>query len=105
VYLKNRVYTSYTVDPAVTRPRPDQTPIHQSDKDALKSGILRLLASSPSRSVTVQLADTFKNAVARDFPDNWSGLLDQVKALLTSSNIREVAAGCVAALEVIRAFR
>ncbi|EIN12803.1 ARM repeat-containing protein [Punctularia strigosozonata HHB-11173 SS5] len=105
VYLKNRVYTSYTVDPAVTRPRPDQTPIHPSDKDALKASILRLLAASPSRSVTVQLADTFKNAVARDFPDNWPGLLDQVKALLISSNIQDVAAGCIASLEVVRAFR
>ncbi|GJE91719.1 ARM repeat-containing protein [Phanerochaete sordida] len=103
VYLKNRVYTSYFVDP--TSPRPDQVPIAQSDRDALKSSILHVLAVSPSRAITVQLASTLKNIVARDFPEQWPGLLDDVKRLLASSNIREVVAGCVAALEMVRAFR
>lgn len=103
MYLKNRVYTSYFVDP--TSPRPDQVPIAQSDRDALKSSILHVLAVSPSRAITVQLASTLKNIVARDFPEQWPGLLDDVKRLLASSNIREVVAGCVTALEMVRAFR
>ncbi|KAI0337442.1 ARM repeat-containing protein [Trametopsis cervina] len=103
VYLKNRVYTSYFVDP--TSPRPDQVPIPSSDRAALKSSLLPLLAASPSRAITVQLASTLKNIVARDFPDQWPSLLEDVKRLLASSNIREVVAGCVAALEMVRAFR
>ncbi|KAI0772164.1 ARM repeat-containing protein [Irpex lacteus] len=103
VYLKNRVYTSYFVDPA--SPRPDQVPIPQSDRVALKSSLLPLLAASPSRSISVQLASTLKNIVARDFPDQWPTLLDDVKRLLASSEIREVVAGCIASLEMVRAFR
>ncbi|KAI0786127.1 ARM repeat-containing protein [Abortiporus biennis] len=103
VYLKNRVYNSYFVDAANIRP--DQTPIAPSDRDALKTHILPLLAASPSRSITLQLANTLKNIVARDFPDNWPDLLPNVKRMLASSGIREVTAGCVAALEMVRAFR
>ncbi|KIP02790.1 hypothetical protein PHLGIDRAFT_95597 [Phlebiopsis gigantea 11061_1 CR5-6] len=103
VYLKNRVYTSYFVDPA--SPRADQVPIAASDRAALKSSLLHLLSASPSRSITVQLASTLKNIVARDFPDQWPTLLDDVKRLLASSEIREVVAGCVASLEMVRAFR
>ncbi|KAH7885476.1 armadillo-type protein [Phlebopus sp. FC_14] len=103
VYLKNRVHTSYIIDPS--RARPDQIPIAQSDRDALKTSILRLLSSSPSRPITLQLGATLKDLVGHDFPDNWPNLLDNVKALLNSGDIREVGAGCVAALECVRAFR
>jgi importin-7 len=104
VYLKNRVATSYFVaDPS--RQRPDQAPIAQSDRDALKSSILRLLAASPSRSVTGQLSTALKTLVAHDFPENWPNLLLEIKALLTSNDIHEVGAGCVATVEVVRAFR
>ncbi|KAH9949788.1 armadillo-type protein [Amylocystis lapponica] len=103
VYLKNRVYTSYFVDPA--RQRPDQTPIAASDRNALKSSLLPLIAASTSRSITVQLSSTLKNIVARDFPEEWPTLLDDVKRLLASSDIREVVAGCIATLEMVRAFR
>ena len=97
------MYTSYFVDPA--SPRADQVPIAPSDRNALKNSVLRLLAVSPSRGITVQLASTLKNIVARDFPEQWPTLLDDVKRLLASSNIREVVAGCVASLEMVRAFR
>lgn len=53
----------------------------------------------------MQLASTLKNIVARDFPEQWPNLLDDVKRLLASSDIREVIAGCIAALEMVRAFR
>lgn len=97
------MYTSYFVDPA--SPRADQVPIAASDRAALKGSLLHLLSVAPSRSITVQLASTLKNIVARDFPDQWPTLLDEVKRLLASSEIREVVAGCVASLEMVRAFR
>lgn len=102
VYLKNRVYSSYFVD---VSPRPDQVPIAPSDRNNLKASLLPLIAASPNRAITVQLAGALKNVVARDFPESWPNLVDEVKKLLVSSNIREVHAGCVTALEMVRAFR
>jgi importin-7 len=55
--------------------------------------------------VTVQLGSTLKTLVARDYPENWPGFLVSVKGLLGSGDIREVGAGCVASLEVVKAFR
>lgn len=72
---------------------------------ALKSHILSLLASSPSRSIAVQLSHTLKNIVAHDFPTRWPELLPALRAMLTSTNIQEVHAGCVGVLETVRAFR
>jgi hypothetical protein len=106
VYLKNRVYTSYFVDPsAPARSTPGSGPIADSDKAAIKHALLPLLAGAPSRAITLQLSHTLKNVVARDFPEHWPGLLADVKRLLTSGDIREVASGTVAALEIVRAFR
>ncbi|KAH9924352.1 ARM repeat-containing protein [Epithele typhae] len=102
VYLKNRVYSSYFVD---TTARPDQVPIPTSDRAVLKSSIIPLIAASPSRAITVQLAGALKNVVARDFPEQWPSLAEDVKKLLVSGNVREVHAGCVATLEMVRAFR
>lgn len=85
--------------------RPDQVVIHESDRQALKSAILPLLSSSPSRSITLQLSHALKNVVARDYPEQWPGLLEEVKRMLGSNEIREVASGCVASLEIVRAFR
>ncbi|TBU59052.1 ARM repeat-containing protein [Dichomitus squalens] len=102
VYLKNRVYSSYFVD---TNARPDQVPIPPSDRNNLKASVLPLIATSPSRAITVQLAGALKNVVARDFPEQWPNLAEEVKKLLASGNIRDVHAGCVAALEMVRAFR
>ncbi len=53
----------------------------------------------------LQLANALKHVISRDFPRKWPGLLDEIKRLLASSEIREVHAGCVAALETVRAFR
>ena len=103
MYLKNRVYTSYFVDP--NSARSDQVPIPASDRAALKASILPLLATSPSKAIRVQLANTLKNIVARDFPDQWPNLLPEVKAQLGSHDIRQVVAGCIASLEMVKAFR
>lgn len=95
--------SSYGAEPA--RVGPDYKPISLADRTALKSNILPLLAASPSRVITVQLASTLKTLISHDFPDKWQELLAGAKALLASSNIREVGAGTVVVLEMIRAFR
>ncbi|KAF4617901.1 hypothetical protein D9613_006252 [Agrocybe pediades] len=102
VWLKNRVHNSYALE--VAR-RPDQTVIVASEREALRINILPLLAASPSRSISLQLANCLKSIVAHDFPHNWNVLVHEIKRLLTSSNVREVHAGCVATLEAVRAFR
>jgi hypothetical protein len=76
-----------------------------ADRRALKTNILPLLAASPSRAITVQLASTLKTLISNDFPERWPELLDGAKALLASNNIREVGAGTVVVLEMVRAFR
>ncbi|KAG5643336.1 hypothetical protein DXG03_001055 [Asterophora parasitica] len=104
VWLKNRVHTLYGLEASTTR-RPDQAVIPESDRAALRANILPLLAASPSRSITLQIASTLKSVVAHDFPERWPGLLEEVKRLLASGDIRSVHAGCVATLEAVRAFR
>lgn len=103
VWLKNRIYTCYYIDPIYQRS--DQTPIPSSDREALRANLLPLLAKSPLRAITVQLANTVKNMVSRDFPEQWPSLVGDAKALLASSNVHDVAAGCVVVLEMLRAFR
>jgi hypothetical protein len=103
VWIKNRVASSYGTSPA--RAGPDYKPISHADRTALKSNILPLLAASPSRVITVQLGSTLKTLISNDFPERWPELLNGAKALLTSNNIREVGAGTVVVLEMIRAFR
>lgn len=104
VWLKNRVHSLYSLETSNNR-RADQAPIEEPDRVALRTHILPLLAASPSRSITLQIASTLKSVVSHDFPDRWPGLLEEIKRLLGSSNIREVHAGCVAILEAVRAFR
>ncbi|KDR83035.1 hypothetical protein GALMADRAFT_238799 [Galerina marginata CBS 339.88] len=102
VWLKNRVHSTYALE--VSR-RPDQVVIAPSEREALRINVLPLLAASPSRSISLQLANTLKSIVARDFPVKWPSLVREIKRLLTSSEVRDVHAGCVATLEAVRAFR
>ncbi|ETW81490.1 hypothetical protein HETIRDRAFT_125032 [Heterobasidion irregulare TC 32-1] len=104
VFLKNRVANSYALDPARTHPD-NRNPIAPSDRAALKLSVLPLLSESPSRAITVQLASTLKTLVSHDFPDRWPELMSSVKQMLASTNIRELGAGCIVVLEMIRAFR
>ncbi|KAF9451856.1 ARM repeat-containing protein [Macrolepiota fuliginosa MF-IS2] len=105
VWLKNRVYTCYTLEAANPR-RLDLSPIKDTDRDALRHSLLPLLANSPSRSISVQLSHTLKNVIAFDLPNKkWPTLPDEIKQLLASSDVGQVHAGCLAALESIRAFR
>ncbi|KAF9465308.1 armadillo-type protein [Collybia nuda] len=103
VWLKNRIHSHYSVD--ATNRRPDQAIIATSDREYLRSQILSLLATSPSRSITVQIANTLKTVIAHDFPERWPGLLTDVKSLLGGDSVTKVHAGCVAMLEAVRAFR
>jgi hypothetical protein len=99
VWVKNTVRKSYVPS------RPEIPPIAQSDKESLKAHILTLLAASPNRNITVQLSAILKDIVSADYPERWPTLLEHVKSLLLSNDIRQVLAGCFAALEAVRAFR
>lgn len=96
------MHKSYALE--VSR-RPDQIVIAESEREALRINILPLLAASPSRSISLQLANTLKAIIGHDFPARWHGLVGELKTLLTSSNVSEVHAGCLGALEAVRAFR
>jgi importin-7 len=104
VWLKNRTQTSYFEKDKKTSTVREE-PMAASDCAAIKSSILPLLAASPTRAITLQLGTILKIVVQRDFPDRWPGLLQEVKAMLGSGNLGQVGAGCVAALECVRAFR
>lgn len=83
----------------------DQPPIQPSDRAALRANILSLIAGSSSRPVTLQLAHILRNITSYDYPERYPGLLADIKALLSSNDIRQVHAGCVAVLEAVRGFR
>jgi len=102
VWLKNRVNHNYSVEVAS---RPDQAVVQPSDREALRTRILHLLATAPSKSISLPLANTLKAIVAHDYPSNWPSLGADLKKLLTSNNVQEVHAGCIASLEAVRAFR
>ncbi|TFK27591.1 ARM repeat-containing protein [Coprinopsis marcescibilis] len=102
VWLKNRVYKVYSVE---VDKRPEAPFIVETDRDALRINILHLLASAQTRAITTQLGTILKTIIAHDFPEKWPGFIDQVKQLLESSNIGEVHAGCIAALEAVKAFK
>ena len=103
VWVKNRVQTSY-YDPSTLPSAKDGT-LAMSDREALKASILSLLTASSSRAITAQLGTVLKIIVQRDFPERWPGFLDEVKRMLTSGDARQIAAGCVASLECVRAFK
>ncbi len=94
--------SSYTVE---TPRRPDQSLITPNEREALRINLLPLLAASSSRAISLQLASSLKAIVAHDYPNRWPGLPDEIKKLLTSNTLGELHAGCVAALEAVRAFR
>lgn len=102
VWLKNRIHSSYSLE---TSRRADQGVIAASEREAIRINILPLIAAAPSNAIAVQLANTLKLVISNDFPAKWPTLVQEIKRLLTSNNIKEVHAGCVATLEAVRAFR
>lgn len=105
VYLKNRVHRTYTAEPTNRPSSAALVPIPKSDRDAVKAGILPLLVACPSKVIALQLANTLRTVVSHDFPEHWPELAGTVKTLLSSSNLREVNAGCITILEVTKVFR
>ncbi|EJD50497.1 ARM repeat-containing protein [Auricularia subglabra TFB-10046 SS5] len=103
VYLKNRIRRAYFVDP--DKPLPDQNPILPSDRNAIRQHIFPLIVAAPTRSIRAPLAECLRSLISHDYPEKWPTLLDEIKALLQSARIQEVVAGCVAVLELAKAFR
>ncbi|KAG5220656.1 nonsense-mediated mrna decay protein [Salix suchowensis] len=107
--LSNLFATTFSPDPNVRkagnwtfgRPR-----THRTFRSTIAQGChISSALAVPSHGITAQLSNTLKTLVINDYPDNWPGLLAEVKRLLASSEVREVHAGCVASLEIVRAFR
>lgn len=76
-----------------------------ADRAALKSGLLQLLVSATTRPLRLQLSSVLRSIIARDFPAEWPGYLDNVVALLSSQNRQEVFVGLIATVEAVKAFR
>jgi importin-7 len=60
---------------------------------------------APNNAISLQLGAILKNIIAADYPKVWPGVADEVKALFASGDVRQVWAGCVASLEMVKAFR
>ncbi|KAL0575166.1 Nonsense-mediated mRNA decay protein 5 [Marasmius crinis-equi] len=103
VWVKNRVASHFHLETRVDHA--DRNPMPQSDENALRSNLLPLLVESPSRIISLQLASALKDIVSTDFPGVWPSLLDDIKKLLQSTEIRELRAGCLATLVTVKAFR
>lgn len=84
------------------------TAIPHSDRQALKTNILPLLASlakdPASNAVKLQIAAVLGKVVDADFPEDWPGLVGEIGALLADGE-GEVEAGLRATVEVLRTFR
>lgn len=113
IYLKNRISSSWRPPPpasvlATLSPTARYTAIPPSDRQALKTNILPLLAqlaSDPtSNAVKLQIAAVLGKVIDADFPDDWPGLVAEVGALLSAGE-GEVEAGLRATVEVLRTFR
>ena len=103
VFLKNRISKCYYLEK--TRVRIDESAISQADKQALKDNFLQLIVATPSKNARLHLAVALNKMIAHDFPDRWPNLLENVQRLLSSSDGREMVAGCVALLEMVKSFR
>ncbi len=100
LFLKNRVSRVYSLE----HPRNEWAPISINDKNALKAAILPLIVASPPRLRT-NLTPALRSMIAHDFPEQWPTLMDNIRALLSSSNVQEVLTGCLALLEIMKSFR
>lgn len=111
IYLKNRAATSWRVRlPSTTG---GSTPagyvaIPPSDRQALKTNILPLLAAlttdPASVKVKAQVATVLSKIVDVDYPTDWPGLVDETAVLLTQGE-GAVEAGLQASVEILRWFR
>lgn len=102
VFLKNRVRRSYVIE---DEQKEGDNVISPSDRVAIQRYILPLLVSAPTRTIRIPLAETLRFVISHDYPEKWPALLNDIKTLLQSSQVKEVVAGCTAVLEIVKVFR
>ncbi|GAA5884573.1 hypothetical protein JCM6882_005303 [Rhodosporidiobolus microsporus] len=119
IYLKNRLRSSWKTplphsqyaSPAVVaavQKSSSFVPIPPSDRQSVKTNLLPLyaaLASDPeSAKVKEQVGEGLCKVVECDFPEEWPGLVDEVKVLL-AGNEGQVEAGLRATMEIFNSLR
>lgn len=129
IYLKNRIRSSWRAPPSsasqdpsaafLNSTRPASTryvPIPPADRQTLKSNLLPLYAALSSgsesteddatnRKVKDQIGEALAKVVECDFPADWPGLVDEIRALLAADGQGHVEAGLRASAEVFNAMR
>lgn len=116
IYLKNRIQSSWRIPlnpselhaPPTTKATP-YTAIPPSDRQALKSNILPLLAAlakdEASAAVKLQVTAVLAKIVDCDYTKgDWPGLVEEAGALLGGGE-GEIEAGLRATVEILRGFR
>ncbi|KAF9115179.1 hypothetical protein BGX27_008657 [Mortierella sp. AM989] len=100
IYFKNAI-RRYWFE---TEGTPAHLSISESDKDAIKSNILQLLASSPTL-VRAQLITVLGTILSNDFPAKFPGYLNTVQTMLQSQDPKIVFVGLIALKEVLRVYK
>ncbi|GAA6019455.1 hypothetical protein JCM10207_001394 [Rhodosporidiobolus poonsookiae] len=119
IYLKNRLKSSWKAplkpsqyaSPAVIEQQQRASayvPIPSADRQSVKTNLLPLyaaLASDPEGAkVKEQVGEGLSKVVECDFPEDWPGLVDEVKVLL-GGNEGQVEAGLRATMEIFNSLR
>ncbi|UZJ56806.1 hypothetical protein CBS101457_006126 [Exobasidium rhododendri] len=107
VYIKNRIRRAWDSKHLEIVHDTKMTPIPAADYEPIRSSILHTLMEAPTQT-RVHIAAALGAIVRSDFPENWPGLIDEVKNLLgngESTDLAKVNAGLTALLEIVRAFR
>ncbi|GAA5868463.1 hypothetical protein JCM1840_007004 [Sporobolomyces johnsonii] len=119
IYLKNRLRSSWkaplnpssNASPAAIAAAQKSTPyvpIPPSDRQSVKTNLLPLYAAlasdAGSGKVKEQVGEGLSKVVECDFPDDWPGLMDEIKVML-GGNEGQVEAGLRASMEVFNSMR
>ena len=111
IYVKNRITSSWRIpaSPAHAELKAlPYTPIPPSDRQALKTNLLPLLAAVAADGETgiqQQIEASLSKVIECDFPNDWPTLIDEIVILLDSGNEGQVEAGLRATCEIERGFR
>ncbi|GAA5868690.1 hypothetical protein JCM8547_003784 [Rhodosporidiobolus lusitaniae] len=119
IYLKNRLRSSWKAPHApsqhaspaavaAAQRASSYVPIPPSDHQSVKTNLLSLYAAlasdAESAKVKEQIGEGLSKVVECDFPENWPGLVDEVKAML-AGNEGQVEAGLRATMEIFNSLR
>ncbi|GAA5935374.1 hypothetical protein JCM1841_001937 [Sporobolomyces salmonicolor] len=119
IYLKNRLRSSWkaplnpssSASPAAiaaAQKSSTYVPIPPSDRQSVKTNLLPLYAAlasdASSGKVKEQVGEGLGKVVECDFPDDWPGLMDEIKVML-GGNEGQVEAGLRASMEVFNSMR